>query len=141
MLWLWRRPAATPPIRPLAWEPPYASGVALKRQKRKKKKRCWEFPSCLMTKDTHTHTHTQKTKISFIRKSRDVGSPSFWSLQGSLVSSRISCIPCLVTPSFSHSDLLLPLSHLRLPAFKYSCAYSGFTRIIQDHLPIVRPSP
>ena len=36
LLWLWRRPAALAPIRPLAWEPPYASGVALKRQKDKK---------------------------------------------------------------------------------------------------------
>ena len=31
-------PAVTAPIRPLAWEPPYASGAALKRQKKKKKK-------------------------------------------------------------------------------------------------------
>ena len=31
LLWLWRRPVATAPIGPLAWEPPYASGVALKR--------------------------------------------------------------------------------------------------------------
>ena len=29
LLWLWRRPAATAPSRPLAWEPPYATGVAL----------------------------------------------------------------------------------------------------------------
>uniref|UniRef100_A0A8D0MEW7 Methanethiol oxidase n=1 Tax=Sus scrofa TaxID=9823 RepID=A0A8D0MEW7_PIG len=36
LLWLWRRPAATAPIRPLAWEPPYASGAALKRQKTKR---------------------------------------------------------------------------------------------------------
>ena len=36
-LWLWRRPAAVAPIRPLAWEPPYAVGAALKRQKTKKK--------------------------------------------------------------------------------------------------------
>ena len=34
--WLWRRPAAIAPIRPLAWEPPYAAGEALK-QKRKKR--------------------------------------------------------------------------------------------------------
>ena len=34
LLWLWGRPAATAPIRPLAWEPPYAAGVALKRQKK-----------------------------------------------------------------------------------------------------------
>ena len=36
-LWLWCRPAATDPIGPLAWEPPYAVGVALKGQKTKKK--------------------------------------------------------------------------------------------------------
>ena len=30
LLWLWRRPAATAPTRPLASEPPYAAGVALK---------------------------------------------------------------------------------------------------------------
>ena len=29
---LWCRPAATAPIRPVAWEPPYATGVALKRK-------------------------------------------------------------------------------------------------------------
>ena len=38
-LWLWRRPAAPAPIQHLAWEPPYASGAALKRKKKKKKKR------------------------------------------------------------------------------------------------------
>ena len=37
-VWLWDRPAATAPIRPLAWEPPYAMGTALKRQKDKKEK-------------------------------------------------------------------------------------------------------
>jgi len=33
LLWLWCRPAATAPIRILAWEPPHAVGVALERQK------------------------------------------------------------------------------------------------------------
>ena len=42
MLWLWLRPVATAPIRPRAWEPPYAAGVALKKTKR----------------HTQTHTHT-----------------------------------------------------------------------------------
>ena len=32
---LWRRPAATAPIQPLAWEPPYAAGAALKDDKKK----------------------------------------------------------------------------------------------------------
>ena len=34
LLWLWCRPAATAPIRPLAWEPPYAAGVALEKAER-----------------------------------------------------------------------------------------------------------
>jgi len=37
--WLWLRPVSTAPIRPLAWEPPYAASVALKRQKDQKKKK------------------------------------------------------------------------------------------------------
>ena len=39
LLWLWCRPAAAAPIRPLAWEPPYVTGAALKGQKDKKKKK------------------------------------------------------------------------------------------------------
>ena len=38
LLWLWCRPAATALTGPLAWEPPCAMGVALKRQKTEKKK-------------------------------------------------------------------------------------------------------
>ena len=32
-LWLWCRPAAVALIRPLVWEPPYATGAALKKTK------------------------------------------------------------------------------------------------------------
>ena len=39
LLWLWHRLAATALIRPLAWEPPYAAGAALKRQKKTKEKK------------------------------------------------------------------------------------------------------
>ena len=35
-LWLWRRPAATALIEPLACEPPYAEGAALKRKQTNK---------------------------------------------------------------------------------------------------------
>ena len=41
LLLLWRRPVATAPIRPLAWEPPYAMAAAqemAKRQKNEKKR-------------------------------------------------------------------------------------------------------
>ena len=34
MLWLWCRPAAAAPIKPIAWEFPYAAGAAIKRQKK-----------------------------------------------------------------------------------------------------------
>ena len=39
MLWLWRRPAAIALIGPLAWELPYVTDAALKRQKIPKKKK------------------------------------------------------------------------------------------------------
>ena len=36
LLWLWHR-LVDAALRPLAWEPPYAAGAALKRQKNKNK--------------------------------------------------------------------------------------------------------
>ena len=35
LLWLWHRPVTTTPIRPLAWEPPYAVGAAQEMAKNK----------------------------------------------------------------------------------------------------------
>ena len=67
LLWLWCRPAAGALFRPLAWEPPYAMGVALKNDKRQKKKKenaylgIWEtlikqkekyLPRCLQIANT-----------------------------------------------------------------------------------------
>ena len=42
LLWLWHRLMVTAPIESLAWESPYAVGVALERPKYKKKKDLWE---------------------------------------------------------------------------------------------------
>ena len=39
LLWLWCRLVDAAPIRPLAWEPPYAVGAALKKEKKKKKEK------------------------------------------------------------------------------------------------------
>ena len=51
LLWLWHRPASTAPIRLLAWEPPYAVGMALEKAKKKKEKKIYidaqEFPPWL----------------------------------------------------------------------------------------------
>ena len=42
--WLWCRPAAPAAIRPLAWEPPYASDAALEKTKTNKQtKNCLVF--------------------------------------------------------------------------------------------------
>ena len=35
LLWLWRRLVATAPVRPLAWETPYAMGAALENKQTK----------------------------------------------------------------------------------------------------------
>ena len=37
-MWLWCRPVGAAPIQPLAWEPPCAMGVALKRPKKKRER-------------------------------------------------------------------------------------------------------
>ena len=37
LLWLWRRPAATALIPPLAWEPPHAAGAAQEKAKKQNK--------------------------------------------------------------------------------------------------------
>ena len=57
LLWLWRRPESTAPIRPLAWEPPYAAGAAqeiatttTKDKKRPKKKNNLTFTSSISRK-------------------------------------------------------------------------------------------
>ena len=39
LLWLWNRPVAIAPIRPLDWESPYAMGAALEKAKRQEKKK------------------------------------------------------------------------------------------------------
>ena len=39
LLWLWCRPVATAPIRPLAWESPYAAGAAQEIAKKDQKKK------------------------------------------------------------------------------------------------------
>ena len=46
LLWLWRRLAAVALMTPLAREPLYAIGMALKRQKTKKKKKKVNYTVC-----------------------------------------------------------------------------------------------
>ena len=49
-MWVWRRPGAAALIRPLAWEPPYATGAALEKAKRQKvTKRKWNQSLALLS--------------------------------------------------------------------------------------------
>ena len=63
LLWLWQRLAATALLRPLAWEPPYAVGEALKRAKDKKEKRIKHK----IKHKTPKREHRQSTLISTIQ--------------------------------------------------------------------------
>ena len=67
LLWLWCRPAATALIGPLAWEPPYAAGAALKRQKKKKKKYLEKKSvTCVMHLIKDTSNRVRCFTVSFI---------------------------------------------------------------------------
>ena len=58
LLGLWRRPVATTPIRPRAWEPPYAAGAALKKGKKKKKKKIYlKIPDDNINEKNYLHLH------------------------------------------------------------------------------------
>ena len=63
LLWLWHRPEATAPIRPLPWEPPHAMGAALgkaKRQKKKKKKMMAKCSCGLFRFLVHSHSQSPR---------------------------------------------------------------------------------
>ena len=62
LLWLWLRPAVVAPIRPLAWEPPYATCEGLKRQKDKKKKKK-RYPKAGRNQN---HPNVQKVRDDFM---------------------------------------------------------------------------
>ena len=94
LLWLWRRPAATAPIRPLAWQPPYAVGAALEKAKRQ------------THIHTHTHTHTK-------HKQRSPGQPISSRTMHSAPKRRQSISLCfserLLASAPQHSSALWPL--------------------------------
>ena len=68
LLWLWHRPAATAPIRPLPWEPPYAAaGVALEKTKKTKQKHKHK-----QTKNQHSLNTQGKWKQLLINNGRSI---------------------------------------------------------------------
>ena len=68
LLWLWRRPAATAPIGPLAWEPPCAAGAAQEiakttttTTKDKKKKKVLKITVTVLKMDSKKQGWIQET--------------------------------------------------------------------------------
>ena len=60
-LWLWRRPVALAPIRPLVWEPPYAPGSGPRKGKKTKKKKKKEISGIGKTIDTKGKSVVSRT--------------------------------------------------------------------------------
>ena len=68
LLWLWSRLAATALIRPLAWEPPYATGAALEKAKRQTKQNKTKQKNFQQTKVQDQMT-SQVNSIKHLEKS------------------------------------------------------------------------
>ena len=62
LLCLWCRLAAAAPIGPLAWEPPYATGVTLEKEKKKRQKTPKKQVALLQTKNVHIKGNHQQNK-------------------------------------------------------------------------------
>ena len=63
LLWLWCRPASTAPIRPLAWEPPYATGSSPRKGKKTKQNK------------TKNKKQNNETKRWFLEKINKIDKP------------------------------------------------------------------
>ena len=73
LLWLWCRPAAIAPIKPLAWEPLYATGVALKKQDRKNKTK-----NCINTEKMRQTCALRELRVGHARSLQREGTTSFF---------------------------------------------------------------
>ena len=148
MLWLWCRPAATAPVRPLAWEPPYAAAVALKRPNKKSKRvTCGAFtilytPHLCLTRDLVTAP--EQTPDPLGRCCRFPTSPSSWPSPGASVfvgflvwSFRINGIVALDDPFFGLASLSVFFKD-HLPRSKYQCFISCYGCILFHGVDISR---
>ena len=74
MLWLWCGLVATAPIRPLAWEPPYATGAALEKTKNKKQN-FFQLPDfkitiLIMSQEIKDKIYNFSRKLETIKKNK-----------------------------------------------------------------------
>ena len=76
LLWLWQGPEAAAPIGPLAWELPYAAGVAIKgKRKNKTKISLWDLvPDIDIFKTPPGSSYCGSVEINLTSKHDDAGS-------------------------------------------------------------------
>ena len=72
LLWLCNRPVVVVPLGPLAWEPPYAAGMALKSKKTKTKQNTSEATEWLRVMNL---TNIQEDTVSIPRPIQWVEDP------------------------------------------------------------------
>ena len=78
LLWLWCRPAAVALIQPLAWELPYATGVALKEKKRKYGSQDKEKPGEREQGKGEKQTKTRLAMTAQMQKKETEGNEERW---------------------------------------------------------------
>ena len=108
LLWLCCRPAATALIRPLAWEPPYATGATLKKKKEKKILKIYTFLRYLLL---YLIAINQSSHVISLVPSRDFWLYSTWEnvLSSSVKHRHFQRAECKL--------LILRMSHVRYFVF------------------------
>jgi len=96
LLWLWCRLAATAPIQPLAWEPPYATGAAQEMAKKTKKKKKKSFSP---------YGHNPKKALCLLNSMALAVTPPSFSMQNeALWASRAEIFICFPLDFYSGLD-------------------------------------
>ena len=132
LLWLWRRPAATAPIRPLSWEPPYATGTALKKKTKYKKREEEVKPHIFRKADSGDwalvvpfRSHSPVKEHRAQQQAKDTGSPpSHLRASRTLIHRVFLSFSCLGLPNVIPRDQHPPPRISAAPPVSSLCASS-----------------
>ena len=123
-LWLWHRLAATTPIRPLDWEPPYASGAALKRPKKKKGIIFYPRMGSSVCNYMDTFLHQLCTPTSYLLAQVSLQKPASYSvISWGRLTCKIGLHFSTSTSSFRHCSLCLHVHQVLATAYLISVHY------------------